>query len=337
MNSLILIILFLLLIFIFLIIKSKKGLFRIVNRDKINYEKIQVEDALKHIYDCEFRKTDCTSSSLSGNLSISNEKSSELVNSLLGKKLINLVGNKINLTDEGKKYALQVIRIHRLWEKFLAENTSVTENDWHSIAEKKEHETTFDDANKIAAQLGNPLVDPHGDPIPNENGEMIFEEGIPLDQIESGSFVKVVHVEDEPKEIFAKIISLGILPNAKIFVEEKTDEKIKIRINDKEQDIKRVYASNINVINVEDEIEKEKVVPLSSLKIDEPAVVAFLSHGLRGQQRRRLLDFGIVPNTEIIARMKSLNDDPTAYEVRRTLIALRKNQSDLIFVKKKVS
>ncbi|MDH7604522.1 MAG: FeoA family protein [Melioribacter sp.] len=78
---------------------------------------------------------------------------------------------------------------------------------------------------------------------------------------------------------------------------------------------------------------KESIKPLSELKVGETAVISSLSGVLRGQQRRRLLDLGIVPGTKIKAVLESIGKDPVAYEVRDTLIALRKNQSDYIFIK----
>lgn len=323
---------FLLIIILMAIVLLQQSSF-IKNRNK-NYQKRLVEDSLKHIYDCEHKKIDSTSLSLSGSLSLSKEKTTKLIQSMLQKHLIKTSGNKLSLTDEGKNYALQVIRIHRLWEKFLAEKTSVQEYDWHKIAEIEEHKTSIENANKIAAQLGNPFVDPHGDPIPNEKGELIFQETVSLNEVKENNFVKVEHIEDEPKEIYQRIFGYGIFVGSILLVKKKSDEKIFLELNGKEISLSIVEADNINVSYVTDFI-NEDVIPLTSLNIDESGIISFISNGIRGQQRRRLLDFGILPNTEITARMKSINNDPTAYEVRGTLIALRKNQSDLIFIKKK--
>lgn len=326
---------YLIIIILLIVIIVLLSKYKIYNRKKYDLQKSQIEDALKHIYDSENRKTDCTSVSLSGSLSISKEKSAKLVDSLLEKNLINSTGNKISLTENGRKYAIQVVRIHRLWEKYLAEKTSIDEDDWHNIAEKNEHKTSVEDANKIAAQLGNPFLDPHGDPIPNEDGEIIHQETFQLSEIKENSYVKIVHIEDEPIEMYKKLSQKSLFVDSVIKVKSNLNDKIIAEINGKEIQLSLSEANNVNVIYLKNVTELEKnIIPLSSLKIDETATIKYLSNRLRGQQRRRLLDFGIVPNTEITARMKSLNDDPTAYEVRNTLIALRKNQADLIFVKR---
>ena len=78
---------------------------------------------------------------------------------------------------------------------------------------------------------------------------------------------------------------------------------------------------------------KENLRSLSSLKIGEEGVVLEISKACRGQQRRRLMDFGIVPGTKIKAELQSAGKDPTAYYIRGALIALRKDQSDFIIIK----
>ena len=77
----------------------------------------------------------------------------------------------LQLSSEGRSYALRIIRIHRLWEKYLADETGVDEREWHHSAEEFEHKLTPTDADALAAQIGNPVFDPHGDPIPSTDGD----------------------------------------------------------------------------------------------------------------------------------------------------------------------
>ena len=71
---------------------------------------------------------------------------------------------------------------------------------------------------------------------------------------------------------------------------------------------------------------------LSELKIGEKGKVLGIAKSLRGQQRRRLMDLGVVPGTEVEVEMKSLWNDPVAYRIRGATIALRKNQTDKIYL-----
>ncbi len=76
----------------------------------------------------------------------------------------------------------------------------------------------------------------------------------------------------------------------------------------------------------------EKLKPLSTLKIGEKGKVLGIAKHLRGQQRRRLMDLGIVPGTEISAELSSVSGDPVAYKVRGATIALRKQQTEKIYL-----
>ncbi|MDQ7818306.1 MAG: metal-dependent transcriptional regulator [Melioribacteraceae bacterium] len=324
------------LVVIILIAAPEKGLWSRWAKQKTQREKVLVEDALKHLYDCEYNNIDCTLNSISGNLSISGDQASKLISKLEELGLIVRKNGKIILTNEGRLYALRIIRTHRLWEKYLADNTSVNETDWHNLAELKEHELSNDEVNRLAARLGNPLQDPHGDPIPSESGEIPKVKYFDLSQLSVGKFGRIYHIEDEPGEVFAQINAQGLYPGMQVRVLEKSNTRIKFEYEGEECVLAPVLASNVHVIPLEDNEEITKDFEnLSSISVGEEVVVVALSKALRGQQRRRMLDFGIVPGTLIKAQLKSLSGDPTAYEVRGTTIALRKNQSDKIYIKRK--
>ena len=82
-------------------------------------ERVRIEDALKHLYDCEYRRQPCTSQSLSGAMGLRESRSAELLDRLQQLELVSADGAEFHLTDEGRAYALRVIRIHRLWERYL--------------------------------------------------------------------------------------------------------------------------------------------------------------------------------------------------------------------------
>jgi DtxR family Mn-dependent transcriptional regulator len=312
------------------------GLYYIIKRFNKDNAKENIEDALKHLYDCEHKGVDCSIDSLAGNLHLRQNDVMDLAAKMGKMGLIIISANKLNLTQEGRVYALRMIRIHRLWEKYLADFTSVKETEWHQIAEEKEHQISNEEANKLAAQLGNPLLDPHGDPIPTELGEIPKHEGVTLNLIEEGLFVRIKHIEDEPKEVFAQLTAQGLFPGMQLYVLENNSNKIKFEAEGEVCILAPILASNILVEKI---IEKENIQQnfetLTSLKEDECAEIIGISRAVRGQQRRRLLDFGIVPGSKVRAVLKSLSGDPTGYEVRGAIIALRKEQSNLIYIKKK--
>lgn len=312
-----------------------KGIIARWKRSSMDSRRIQVEDSLKLLYDFELKGETCTTEGLAENLHISVDQAGDLLSRLIDLRLIEKVQNRIVLSDEGRTYALKVIRIHRLWERYLADHTSVSETEWHNQAELKEHTISSEEADKLAARLGNPIFDPHGDPIPSKTGEFPKFDGKPMVDLGAGKIGRIIHLEDEPKESYAQLIALGLYPGMQIRILESKADRIRFEADGEICTLAPVLAKNVTVVAIsETEEVKEKFETLSSLRINESAVVVGISPACRGQQRRRLLDFGFVPGTEIRAQLKSLKGDPTAYELRGGIIALRKNQSDLIQIKK---
>lgn len=322
-------------IVLLIIFLPQKGIFHRWRKIKSQTERVFVEDALKHLYDCEYNSLDCSLNSLIGNLSIKANDGIKLISRLEELGLVKSENARVKLTAKGRSYALKVIRIHRLWELYLANNTSVAETEWHSIAEEKEHQTDEEATKDLAAKLGNPLRDPHGDPIPSETGEMPSQKGILLSDLEEELYAEIIHIEDEPKEIYAQLLEVGLYPGMQIKIIENKKDKIRFEANGEKCLLAPVLASNITVVPISEKEElQESFETLSSMDLDEEAEVIGISRALRGQQRRRMLDFGIVPGTKIRAQLRSLGGDPTAYEIRGTTVALRKNQSDHIYIKR---
>ena len=197
-------------------------------------ERIQIEDSLKHLYDCEYRNISCTINSIAGNLSINTDRAAKLVSRLETQGLLSASGEVLQLTSSGRSYALRVIRVHRLWERYLADETSTKEMDWHEIAEKKEHSITPEQADKLAAQIGNPVYDPHGDPIPSSKGEIPGKKGKPLTEMLPGEFANIIHIEDEPPAIYSQILAQGLYPGMQIRLLEISDRRIKFVANGEE-------------------------------------------------------------------------------------------------------
>ncbi len=324
-------ILFLLSIFVW----PEKGIYANWKKAKKQSLKIQIEDALKHLYDFEEKNISITLQSLAGHLSISGDEVAKIAQKLKEMKLITAHNEKLSLTSEGRTYALKIIRVHRLWESYLAEETGVKEKDWHIYAEEKEHFINQDEADMIAAKIGNPSYDPHGDPIPTADGEVPIKKGIPLTDVKSNSVFQIIHIEDEPQAIYSQLVAERLYPGMQIRVIEITKERIKFIAEGDERILSPLIAANLTVIPIifSEKIKKD-FKTLSSLEIGEKGEVVGISKACRGQKRRRLLDFGIVPGTKIEAELESVGKDPIAYKILGTSIALRKSQSDYIYIKK---
>lgn len=315
------------------VIWPRIGLAARIKRWSLDNERVQIEDALKHLYDCEYINISCTINSIAGNLSINSDRAAKLVARLETLRLLTTSGEVLQLTAQGRSYALRVIRVHRLWERYLADETSTQEMDWHGMAEKMEHSFSPEQADKLAAQIGNPVYDPHGDPIPSSKGDVPDKKGKPLNEMLPGEFANIIHIEDEPQAIYSQILAQGLYPGMQIRMLEVSDRRIKFVANGEECILSPLIAKNITIGLVKFEKPVEgKYKTLSSLKVGEKGTVFGIAKVLRGQQRRRLMDLGIVPGTEIEAQLESITSDPIAYKVRGSVIALRKKQADRIYL-----
>jgi DtxR family Mn-dependent transcriptional regulator len=293
-----------------------------------------MEDALKYLFDCEQRKQTCTSKNLAVSLAVDHEKSDQIIVHLKKLGLVREAQAAFFLSDEGRAYALRVIRIHRLWERYLAEETGIPEKDWHAMAEIQEHKLSIDEANELSRQMGYPRYDPHGDPIPTRAGDLPPDRGRPLSDFKEGNIVRVLHIEDEPPELYAEIIDKGITLDSQLEILKKLENGLHILTSGMAQTLSIDMAENITGILSAKKSEAEELFqPLSSLERGEKAEVIRISRICRGSQRRRLMDLGVVPGTVITMEMASAGGDPKAYNIRGALIALRKEQADLINIK----
>jgi DtxR family Mn-dependent transcriptional regulator len=297
--------------------------------------RVQTEDALKHLYDCEYHKHPCTLQSISGALGLSGNRAVRLLAQLEQLGLARAEAGRYLLTADGRGYALRVIRIHRLWEKYLADETGLDASEWHAKAEIQEHRTTPEEAEALAARMGFPRYDPHGDPIPTASGEIAPPRGCPVTDLAAGSSAEVVHVEDEPAAVYAQLVAEGLQQGSRIRVLESTPQRIRLESDGDEHLLAPVVAANLSVVELaEEELPAGTVERLSSLSLGESATVTGISAACRGPERRRMLDLGLVPGTVVAAEMKSPAGDPTAYRVRGAMIALRRSQAELIHVER---
>ena len=153
-------------LFAALVFWPDKGLLGRRIKTKESGKRVLMEDALKFIYDADSRNITCNIDSLSMALKCNHQDVEAITMRLRSLRL--LQGNDgYKLSTEGKDYALRVLRIHRLWERYLAEETGVPETEWHRKAEIQEHKMTMEEANELSRHLGYPRYDPHGDPIPS--------------------------------------------------------------------------------------------------------------------------------------------------------------------------
>ncbi len=304
-------------------------------RGLVASDRVEVEDALKHLWDGEYRQRPATLESLAGSLGLSGRAAAELVDRLGRLGLLHHDDSALHLTSDGRREALRVIRIHRLWERYLADETGLDAREWHAHAERREHGTSDQQADALAATLGYPRFDPHGDPIPMPSGEVPPHQGMPLTQLLADQVAEIVHIEDEPEAVFAQIAAAGLVPGMRVRVLDRSPQRIRIEAEADEVVLAPVVAANVTVLLIEAPSSVTTTSRMSALALGESAEVVALAASCRGAQRRRLLDLGLVPGTRVTSELRGPSGDPTAYRIRGALIALRRDQASHIFVHKR--
>ncbi|MFL7813981.1 MAG: DtxR family transcriptional regulator [Anaerolineales bacterium] len=312
----------------------EKGLFWELQKRRGLTEKVQVEDTLKYIYKCERNNQTASLESLAGALSTSLAHASEILALTQARGLLEMSENCFRLTEAGRRTATQIVRAHRLWERYLADSTGFGESDWHQQAERLEHKLSEEELDELSASLGNPSHDPHGDPIPTKRGELIPHAGVPLSDLPPQTRARIMHIEDEPDVIYAQIVAEELHPQMVLEIDEVSPDRIRFWSEDQEHILAPIVAANISVVPLQKEAPQGDLggVPLDTLKPGQSGTVTGISPRSRGVERRRLLDLGVIPGTEISVEMLSPGGDPTAYRIRGTVIALRSTQARLIQV-----
>jgi DtxR family Mn-dependent transcriptional regulator len=293
-----------------------------------------MEDALMHLHQREHDGRLASVESLAGALGVPTRLATALVQRMEAQGLLHATANGLSLTPEGHRLAIQVVRAHRLFERYLAYETSVSPTEVHDFAHRKEHSLTPQQVEQLDAYMGHPTSDPHGDPIPSASGEMIEVEGRLLVEFPVGQPAQIVHVEDEPPHVYAQIVAEGLRAGMVVRIVERSPTRIVLESDSDEHVLAPVVAANITV---REALPEARVAPgerLGSLEPGERAIVLRIDDACQGLTRRRFLDLGITPGAEIEVVMRSAFGDPVAYRVRDTLIALRREQADWIWVRR---
>ncbi|HAQ36864.1 MAG TPA: hypothetical protein DCX89_04175 [Saprospirales bacterium] len=297
-------------------------------------EKTLIEDALKHLFDNEYKSLISTALSLSSSLKISKEQTHSLLLRMETMNLATKIGeDQLQLTTEGRAYALKVIRIHRIWERYLADETGYHEDHWHNNADQVEHKMTLSQANEIAFRLGDPVFDPHGDPIPGVDGTLPAFEGVPLSEVTPGEIARIIHVEDEPLPVYQQLLAMGLFPGLEIKVLQIDHQKISFIADGEEKILIPAFAGHITVKpQPYTAFNEQKSLTLTDVPLGSKAIVTGISAVCRRQHKRRLMDLGVVPGTEIEVMLESAGKNPRAYRMLNTIIALRNQQASMVLV-----
>ena len=212
------------------------------------------ENHLKSIFHLSSEsESGVSTNSIAANLNTKASSVTEMLKKLNDKLLI--VYKKYHgaqLTEKGRKTALNIIRKHRLWEVFLVDKLNFKWDEVHDIAEQLEHIQSEKLTNELDKFLDFPTKDPHGDPIPNPSGFIKFTPKLKLSDLNIGETGKFVGVKDSSstflKYLDKRQISLG--SNIKVLHQEEFDQSLHVGLDESNLTISIKTASNLYITKI---------------------------------------------------------------------------------------
>jgi DtxR family Mn-dependent transcriptional regulator len=298
------------------------------------HQREQVEDALKFLVDAEQAGRHTAPSTLAGALGLPLGRATALIARMQAQELVEPHGVALHLTAEGERWALHVVRAHRLWERYLADEARMPLPRVHGEAHRREHTLSEAELDALDAAMGHPQFDPHGDPIPNRQGQLPSQESTPLTAWKTDRPATIVHLEDEPAIAYQQILAAGLHLGHTLRILETSPERYVLSDGEHEYRLAPAVAANVFVAPLPGhEYAASGAVPLSMLAHNQHAEIVALDDAVQGFTRRRFLDLGLTPGTPIFPELLNFFGDPRAYRVRGTLIALRQDQAEKIWVK----
>jgi DtxR family transcriptional regulator, Mn-dependent transcriptional regulator len=179
----------------------------------------------------------------------------DMLKKLADKKLISYKKyNGCDLSSRGEAIAIQIVRKHRLWETFLVSKLSFGWEEVHEVAEQLEHIQSPKLIDSLDALLGFPKFDPHGDPIPDKNGNITYRKSkIRLTESALGTVVELISVDEDSLLLLKYLDEIGLKLGSKLKVLERYsfDESIKIEFNGKQMNLSKKVAENMGVRFIE--------------------------------------------------------------------------------------
>ena len=212
-----------------------------------------VEDFLKAVYVLQRQVEWVPTTLLARSLNISAPSVTDMVKRLAGieddkdrekgkvpgRKLVNPLleyrpYHGVQLTATGEKIALEVIRHHRLLELYLSQALGYTWDEVHAEADKLEHVISEQFEARIADMLGNPEIDPHGDPIPALDGTITASDRILLSDLAVDQPGTVSQIADQAPEVLRYLSELGLTPGTPVLLTSRAplNDTVSLRIGD---------------------------------------------------------------------------------------------------------
>jgi len=237
------------------------------------------------------------------------------------------VPGKMRLTETGQARAVELVRAHRLWERYLVDREGMSLGVAHTEAHHREHEMSPDELDKLDEELGYPAWGSHGHIIPAAGshgpslaGHSLLRMGIP------GSRLRIVGLDDEPPELVTQLVALGLQPGIVVEVTALESDLLRLRLNGDTIPLSYDAAQHVFAVPAPAEL-----VPLGKLEVGARALVVELTG--KGKLQRRMLSLGFVPGAAVTVIREAPLGDPLQYRVKKANIALRRSEADTVLVR----
>ncbi len=209
---------------------------------------VAVQDYLKAIYALESAGERVTTSALARRMHVSAPSATAMTKRLDELGLVERLPYRgVALTDAGRTNALEVLRHHRLLERYLVDRLGLSLDEVHAEAELLEHALSEELEARIDEELGYPTHDPHGDPIPDSELRLTHAEDRTLLELEPGARVSIARVPDDDPALLRYLGTLGLVPGSRLELVARApfDGPVTVRTDRGEHAISRDLADRI--------------------------------------------------------------------------------------------
>jgi DtxR family Mn-dependent transcriptional regulator len=193
-----------------------------------------VDDYLKAIFELGGHETRVSTNSLAARMAVSPASVTGMLRRLARESSSPVDYQKhrgVRLSETGRQRALEMIRHHRLIERFLVDTLGLGWDEVHAQAERLEHAMSESMEDALAIHLGNPLTDPHGAPIPGKDGSLPSSPTVSLDSLEPGDETAIAQVSDHDPALLRYLGGLGLFPRTPVRILEKAPFSGPIKID----------------------------------------------------------------------------------------------------------
>ena len=292
----------------------------------------RVEEYLEAISKRQKTEMPVSTSSLAADLGVSLPAVTDMIRRLESDGLIEYEPNKgVLLTAEGSRAALSTIRRHRLWERFLTDILGLRWHKVHDEACRLEHATSPETEKRLATLIGDADTCPHGNPIPDKNGNISDQNVRPLSEFEAGQNVIISSVVKEEGQLLRKIAKWGLKPKSVVKIEKKNDDgSIELK---KEGQIFRLdkstadYLTAIPLLSGQEAVDEE--IPVIKLLTGESGV--FKRYTGERSMLGRCLSLGFTPGSSV-RMIENFRRGPILVKIRDVEVALDREMASRIIV-----